>query len=181
MRSSGHILLSLLPISGWVNRSLISWLLFCAVRFLWFFAYFLMASVTYGMRKSLCKIRFDISMSFEQENGGNWFLPKVGNRPQTTWHQSQERHSLNRHFCQMTKAYCWKLGESYYWPLDNVLCYRLSSGWGGNAVARLSVEYLVYLLAFSHRFLKPVLFILCTVTQYKHVTRFSIPCVFLYI
>jgi hypothetical protein len=33
--SSGRILLSLLPISGWLNRSLISWLLFCAVRFLW--------------------------------------------------------------------------------------------------------------------------------------------------
>jgi hypothetical protein len=32
VRSSGHILLSLLPISGWVNRSLISWLSFCAVR-----------------------------------------------------------------------------------------------------------------------------------------------------
>jgi hypothetical protein len=60
MRSSGHILLSLLPISGWLNRSLISWLLFCAVRFLWFFAYVLMTSVTYGMRKSLCKVTFDM-------------------------------------------------------------------------------------------------------------------------
>jgi hypothetical protein len=39
MRSSGRILLSLLPTSGWLNRSLISCLLFCAVRFLWFFAY----------------------------------------------------------------------------------------------------------------------------------------------
>jgi hypothetical protein len=54
MRSSGHILLSLLHISGWVNRSLISWLSFCAVRFLCFFAYVLMTYVTYGMRKSLC-------------------------------------------------------------------------------------------------------------------------------
>jgi hypothetical protein len=45
MRSSGHILLSLLPISGRLSRSLISCLLFCAVRFLCFFA-----SVTYGMR-----------------------------------------------------------------------------------------------------------------------------------
>jgi hypothetical protein len=35
MRSSGHILLSLLPISSWLNRSLISWLLFCEVGFLW--------------------------------------------------------------------------------------------------------------------------------------------------
>jgi hypothetical protein len=54
--------LSLLPISGWVNRSLISWLSFCAVRFLCFFAYVLMTSVTstYGMRKSLCKVRFDM-------------------------------------------------------------------------------------------------------------------------
>jgi hypothetical protein len=59
MRSSGHILLSLLPISGWLNRSLISWLLFWAVRFLCFFAYVLMTSVTYGMRKSLCKVTFD--------------------------------------------------------------------------------------------------------------------------
>jgi hypothetical protein len=60
MRSSGHILLSLLPISGWLNRSLINWLLFCAVRLLWFFAYVLMTSVTYGMRKSLCKVMFDM-------------------------------------------------------------------------------------------------------------------------
>jgi hypothetical protein len=43
-----------------VNRSLISWLSFCAVRFLCFFAYVLMTSVTYGMRKSLCKVRFDM-------------------------------------------------------------------------------------------------------------------------
>jgi hypothetical protein len=43
MRSSGHILLSLLPISGWLNRSLISWFLFCLVRFLWLFSYVLMA------------------------------------------------------------------------------------------------------------------------------------------
>jgi hypothetical protein len=48
----------LLPISGF--RSLISWLLFCAVRFLWFFAYVLMTSVTYGMLKSLCKVMFDM-------------------------------------------------------------------------------------------------------------------------
>jgi hypothetical protein len=41
-------------------RSLISWLSFCAVRFLWFFAYFLMTSVTYGMPKLLCKVTFDI-------------------------------------------------------------------------------------------------------------------------
>jgi hypothetical protein len=60
MRSSGHILLSLLPISGWLNRSLISWMLFRAVRFLWFFAYVLMTSVTYGRRKSLCKVTFDM-------------------------------------------------------------------------------------------------------------------------
>jgi hypothetical protein len=60
MRSSGHILLSLLPISGWLNRSLISWLLFCAVRFLGFFSYVLATSVTYGMLKSLCKVTFDI-------------------------------------------------------------------------------------------------------------------------
>jgi hypothetical protein len=60
MWSSSHILLSLLPILGSLNRSLISWLLFCAVRFLWFFAYFLMTSVTYGMPKSLCKVTFDI-------------------------------------------------------------------------------------------------------------------------
>jgi hypothetical protein len=39
-----------------VNRSLISWLSFCAVRFLCFFAYVLMTSVTYGMLKSLCKV-----------------------------------------------------------------------------------------------------------------------------
>jgi hypothetical protein len=39
MTSSGHILLSLLPMLGWVNRSLISWLSFCAVRFLCFFAW----------------------------------------------------------------------------------------------------------------------------------------------
>jgi hypothetical protein len=50
MRSSGHILLSLLPILGGVNRSLISWLSFCAVRFLCFFAYALMPSVTYGIK-----------------------------------------------------------------------------------------------------------------------------------
>jgi hypothetical protein len=60
MRSSGHILLSLLPISDSLNRSLISWLLFCAVRFFLFFAYVLMTSVTYGMRKSLCKVTFDM-------------------------------------------------------------------------------------------------------------------------
>jgi hypothetical protein len=97
MRSSGHILLNLLPISGSLNRSLIilklvvcillredghktetcsgysikysnqccvrsliSWLLFCAVRFLWFFAYVLTTSVTYGMTKSLCKVTFDM-------------------------------------------------------------------------------------------------------------------------
>jgi hypothetical protein len=60
MRFSGHILLSLLPTSGWLNRSLISWLLFCAVWFLWFFAYFLMTSVTYGMPKSLCKVMFEM-------------------------------------------------------------------------------------------------------------------------
>jgi hypothetical protein len=47
MRSSGHILLSLLPISCWLNRSLISWMLFCAVWFLWFFAYVLMTYVRY--------------------------------------------------------------------------------------------------------------------------------------
>jgi hypothetical protein len=34
MGSSGHILLSLLPIPRWLNRSLISWFLFCAIRFL---------------------------------------------------------------------------------------------------------------------------------------------------
>jgi hypothetical protein len=56
MRSSGHILLSLLPISG----CLISWLLFYAVGFLCFFAYVLITSVTYGMRKSLCKVTFDM-------------------------------------------------------------------------------------------------------------------------
>jgi cellulose synthase/poly-beta-1,6-N-acetylglucosamine synthase-like glycosyltransferase len=60
MRSSSHILLSLLPISGWLNRSLIIWLLFCAVQFLWFFAYVLKTSLTYGMRKSLCKVTFDM-------------------------------------------------------------------------------------------------------------------------
>jgi hypothetical protein len=49
MRSSGHVLLSLLSIPGWLNRSLISWLLFCVDRFLCFFAYALMTSVTYGM------------------------------------------------------------------------------------------------------------------------------------
>jgi hypothetical protein len=57
---SGHILWSLLPISGWVNRSLISWLSFCAVRFLCFFAYVFMTSVRYGMSKSLCKVMFDM-------------------------------------------------------------------------------------------------------------------------
>jgi hypothetical protein len=60
MRTSGHILISLLLISGWLNRSLVSWLLFCAVRFLWFFAYVLMTSVTYGVRKSSCKVMFDM-------------------------------------------------------------------------------------------------------------------------
>jgi hypothetical protein len=40
--------------------SLISWLSFCAVRFFLFFAYVLMTSVTYGMRKSLCKVMFDM-------------------------------------------------------------------------------------------------------------------------
>jgi hypothetical protein len=60
MRSSGHILLSLLHILDWLNRSLISWLLFCAVRLLWFFTHDLMTSVTYGMRKSLCKVTFDM-------------------------------------------------------------------------------------------------------------------------
>jgi hypothetical protein len=45
-RSSGHILLSFLPVSGWLNRSVISWLLFCAVRFFLFFAYVLMTWVT---------------------------------------------------------------------------------------------------------------------------------------
>jgi hypothetical protein len=60
MRSSGHILLSLLPFLGWLNRYLINWLLFCAVRFLWFFACVLMTSVTYGMPKSLCKVTFDM-------------------------------------------------------------------------------------------------------------------------
>jgi hypothetical protein len=43
-----------------LNRSLISWLVFCAVQFLWFFAYVLMTSVTYGMLKSLCKVMFDM-------------------------------------------------------------------------------------------------------------------------
>jgi hypothetical protein len=52
MRSSGHILLSLLPISGWLNRSLISLLLFCAVRFLWFFSYVLMTWKKIGTRTS---------------------------------------------------------------------------------------------------------------------------------
>jgi hypothetical protein len=60
MRFSGHILLSLVPTSGSLNRSLISWLLFCAVRFFLFFTYVLMTSVTYGTRKSLCKVTFDI-------------------------------------------------------------------------------------------------------------------------
>jgi hypothetical protein len=58
-RSSGHILLRFLSISGWLSRSLISWLLFCEVRFLWFFTYVLMNSVTYGMLKSLCEVTFD--------------------------------------------------------------------------------------------------------------------------
>jgi hypothetical protein len=40
--------------------SLISWLLFCAVRFFCFFAYVLMTSVTYGMLKSLFKVTFDM-------------------------------------------------------------------------------------------------------------------------
>jgi hypothetical protein len=53
-RSSGHILLSLLPISGWSNRSLISWLLFCAVRFLCFFAYVLMTSVNLTYMNLIC-------------------------------------------------------------------------------------------------------------------------------
>jgi hypothetical protein len=38
----------------------ISWLLFCVVRFLWFFTHVLMTSVTYGMFKSLCKVTFDL-------------------------------------------------------------------------------------------------------------------------
>jgi hypothetical protein len=55
MRPSGHILLSLLPISG----CLISWLLFCAVRFLWFLAYVLITSVTFGVLRSLRNVTFD--------------------------------------------------------------------------------------------------------------------------
>jgi hypothetical protein len=39
---------------------LISWLSFCAVRFLCFFAYVLMTYVTYGILKSLCKVTFDM-------------------------------------------------------------------------------------------------------------------------
>jgi hypothetical protein len=42
------------------HMSLISWLSFCAVRFLCFFVYVLMTSVTYGMHKSLCKVMFDM-------------------------------------------------------------------------------------------------------------------------
>jgi hypothetical protein len=72
MRSSGHILLSLLPISGWLNRSLIIWLLFCAVRFLWFFAYVLMTSVSYGILKSLCKENMPPKYHTRQRS---WFLP----------------------------------------------------------------------------------------------------------
>jgi hypothetical protein len=62
MRSSGHILLSLLPIFGWLNRSVISWLL-CAVQFLWFFAYVLMTSIKYGIklfRRFLLFVQFRI-------------------------------------------------------------------------------------------------------------------------
>jgi hypothetical protein len=57
-----------------VNRSLISWLSFCAVRFLCFFAYVLMTYVTYGMRKSLCKVAFDMYSGIENRLGHDQFV-----------------------------------------------------------------------------------------------------------
>jgi hypothetical protein len=124
MRSSGHILLSLLPISDWLKRPLISWLLFCAVRFLWFFAYVLMTSVTYGMRKSLCKVTFDMYqgafVSFLNALDWNcsiththWMFSLTLRGPSLLWTEWRARCCYT-HTCTQCSRWPWR-GASLHW------------------------------------------------------------------
>jgi hypothetical protein len=103
MRSSGHILLSLLPISVWLNRSLISWLLFCAVRFLWFFAYVLMTKI-------FSRLNVKAQKDWLENRSNNLFIPEQ------QYLAEKERTPLSlyvyQHALQYLVAHFWRRGHT---------------------------------------------------------------------
>jgi hypothetical protein len=84
------------PISGWLNRSLISWLSFCAVRFLRFFAYVLTTSVPYGMFKSLCKVTFDMCQGALASFLKLWFVSFISKSHTKLWTYYLKRSATER-------------------------------------------------------------------------------------